>query len=442
MSNFVGEASQIYAIKKEVQMLKHARAGMLVLAAVLLVTLSLFGCKAAPSGPQEGVIRVGNVQDLTGPAAASGVPITQALEDYFKYVNEELGGIRGHKVEFIVFDTRYDNNLAVTGFEKLVNQDKVSMIWVGSANHAVVCKPLGDRYQMPTMAPTEYAVLYPHTPDSYMFGIIPHYADMYRCSLTYLKANWKGKEPPRIGIMGLDASFSKSVVKPIKWMLENELKWPVVAEEWMTMTATDVTSQVTNLKNAKCDYVLEPLTGAPQFVFQKMAKAAGLSDQSQLIDIFITTMITFRRLDPVASEGIMSHSPVALPQMRDKVPAMATIESIHKKYRPDAPGLDWIRTAGYAGGFMYKKVLEETIDKYGYDGLTGENIKWVMENKMKNYDAEGLAGPLPWSPEQHGGPRANIIVKTTPDFTLEILKEWQTMPPWPKEAEDANFWKM
>jgi len=225
-------------------------------------------------------------------------------------------------------------------------------------------------------------------------------------------------------------------------MLQNELKWPIVAEEWMVMGATDVTSQVTNLKNAKCDYVLMPLTGAPQFVFQKTAKATGLTESSQLVDIFIATMLTFRRLDPAASEGIMSHSPVALLQMKDKVPAMATIDAIHKKYRPDAPGLDWIRVGGYAGSSVFKKILEETIDKYGYDGLTGENIKWVMEHKMKNYDADGLTGPLPWSPEQHGGPRANIIVKTIPDFGLEILKEWQTMPPWPKEAGEPSFWKM
>jgi len=275
-----------------------------------------------------------------------------------------------------------------------------------------------------------------------MFGIIPHYADMYRCSLTYIKDTWKGKEPPRIGLMGLDVAFSKSVIKPIKLMLESELNWPIVAEEWMTMKATDVTSQVTNLKNANCDYVLEPLTGAPQFVFQKTAKAAGLTDQSQLVDIFISTMMTFRKLDPASAEGIMSHSPVALLQMKDKVPAMATIDTIHKKNRPDAPDLDWVRVAGYTSGFMIQKILEEAIDKYGYDGLTGENIKWVMEHKMKNYDADGLAGPLPWSPEQHGGPRANIIVKTAPDFTLEVLKEWQTMPPWPAEAESADFWKM
>lgn len=413
-----------------------------VVMAILLVALPLAGCKAAPTGPQEGVIKIGLLTDLTGPIAASNVPGTEAMEDWTKYVNEELGGVAGHQVEVVVIDARYDNDLAASGFEKLVNQDKVHYVWCGCANYQPAIKPLADRYHMPCSGPTEYAVLLPHTPDSFMFGAIPHYADMYRCSLTWIKDNWKGEDPPRIGIMGLDAPFSKSVVKPVKWMLENELHWPIVAEEWMTMTATDVTSQVTNLKNANCDYVLMPLTGAPQLIFQKTAYAAGLTESTQLIDIFITMMMSFRQLDPEATTGLISHSPCALLQMADEVEAMALINGIHKKSRPDAPELDWIRTIHYAGAMLIYEVMEKAIDKYGYDELTGDNIKWIMEHKMKGSDAMGLIGPLPWSTETHSGYHDNIIVKTTPDFGLEILKKWQKMPPWPKEAEDVNFWKL
>jgi len=61
---------------------------------------------------------------------------------------------------------------------------------------------------------------------------------------------------------------------------------------------------------------------------------------------------------------------------------------------------------------------------------------------MKGYNANGLIGPLPWSTETHTGPHDVIILKTTPNFGLEILKKWQKMPPWPKEANDVNFWKM
>ena len=428
--------------KKEGKMLRNSRLGISVMMVILVAVLSLAGCKAAPAGPQEGIIKVGFLVDLTGPTAAANVPLTESAQDWFKYANENLNGVAGHMVETIVFDTRYDNDLAVSGFEKLVNQDKVHFVFCGSAHHSVVIKPLCDRYRIPVLAPTEYAVLLPHTPDSFMFGIIPHYADMYRCSLTWIKDNWKGEEPPRIGIMGLDIGFSKSVVKPVKWMLENELHWPIVAEEWMTMTATDVTSQVTNLKNADCDYVLMPLTGAPQLIFQKTAYAAGLTESTQLVDIFITMMMTFRQLDPEATTGLMSHSPTALLQMADEVEAMALIDQIHKEYRPEAPDLDWVRMIGFAVAILTNEAFEKAIDKYGYDGLSGDNIKWILEHKMKGSTARGLIGPLPWSTEQHGGPRANIIVETTPDFGLEILKVWQEMPPWPKEAEDVNFWKL
>ncbi len=414
-----------------------------VLMAILLVALPLSGCgKAAPPGPQEGVIKIGLLTDLTGPIAASSVPGLESIEDWTKYVNEKLGGVAGHQLEVVVVDARYDNDLAVSGFEKLVNQDKVHYISCACANYQPAIKPLADRYHMPCSGPTEYAVLLPHTAGSFMFGYFPHYADMYRCSLTWIKDNWKGDEPPRIGIMGLDASFSKSVIKPVKWMLENELHWPIVAEEWMTMTATDVTSQVTNLKNADCDYVLMPLTGAPQLIFQKTAYAAGLTESTQLIDIFITMMMSFRQLDPEATTGLMSHSPCALPQMADEVEILALLDQIHTESRPDAPPLDWIRIVNYAGSILINEVLEKTIDKYGYDELTGDNIKWIMEHKMKGYTAEGLLGSLPWSAENHAGSHDVIIVETTPDFGLEILKLWQEMPPWPEEAQEVDFWKL
>ncbi|MBL7209239.1 MAG: ABC transporter substrate-binding protein [Dehalococcoidia bacterium] len=424
-------------------MSKTMRIGIFVLMAILLVALPLAGCKeAAPSGPQEGVIKIGLLTDLTGPIAASSVPGLESMEDWWKYTNEELGGVAGHQVELIVVDAKYDNDLAVSGFEKLVNQDKVHYVWCACANYQPAIKPLIDRYHMPTSGPTEMAVLLPHTPDSFLFGSIPHYADMYRCSLTWIKDNWEGADPPRIGIMGLDASFSKSVVKPIKWMLENELNWPIVAEEWMTMSATDVTSQVTNLKNADCDYVLMPLTGAPQLIFQKTAYAAGLIESTQLIDIFITMMMSFRGLDPEATTGLMSHSPCALLQMADEVEAIGLIDQIHKQNRPDAPDLDWIRIVNYGGAITINDIFEKAIDKYGYDGLTGDNIKWIMEHEMKGSTAMGLLGPCPWSTETHAGYHDNILVETTPDFGLEILKLWQEMPPWPKEAEEVDFWRL
>ncbi len=421
----------------------------LVLAAVftviLISTIALAGC-AGPAKPAEkepeGPIKIGLLTDLTGPIAASSVPGYESISDWYKYVNEKSGGIKGHKVEVVVFDTRYDNNLAVSGFEKLATQDKVHYIWIAAANLQPPVKPLTEKYKIPCSGPTEMTVQLPFSPNSYIFGAIPTYADFYRCSLNYIKDNWKKSDPPRIALMSLDAAFAKSTVKPTKWMLENELKWPIVAEEWATMAATDVTSQVTNLKNAKPDYVLLTSTGAPQLIFQKTAKAAGLLDQTTVIDTFITQMLSFRKLDPAATTGLWSHSPCALMEMANDVPILKTLDEIHKTNRPSAPPLDWIRIVNYGGAISIQEIFEKAIDKYGYGKLTGENVKWIMEHEMKGSTAKGILGSCPWSTTTHVGPHDTIIVKTTPDFGLEILKVWYHMPPWPAAADNVDFWKL
>jgi ABC-type branched-subunit amino acid transport system substrate-binding protein len=428
----------------------NIRIFLIVVALVLVLSFVLPGCQQAtpattttPSTPSvpKGPIKIGLLFDMTGPTAATNVPGQEALNDWYKYKNEN-GGIQGHKVELVLVDMRYDANQAVSGFEKLVNQDKVNMVITGSANLEAIIRPLMDKYKMPTMAPTEMVAHLPFSPNGYLFGTVPPYADNYRCSLTYIKDNWKKSNPPRIGIMGLDAAFSKSTVKPVKWMLENELKWPIVAEEWATMSATDVTSQVTNLKNANCDYIILASTAAPQLIFAKTAKAAGLTDQTILIDIFVTAMRSFRQLDPAATDNQWSHSPTATMEMAGDIPALTTVNQIHKTARPKAPDLDWLRIAYYGSASLMDDTFDKTITKYGYDKLTGENIKWIMEHEMTGNNAKGLLGPVPWSTTTHVGWHDVNVVKTTPNFGLEVLKKWQPMPPWPDAAKDANFWKL
>lgn len=427
-------------------MYKKLKTGFAISFSVLMLTaIVLIGC-AAPAQPaekeQEGPIKIGLLTDLTGPIAASSVPGYESISDRFKYINEKDGGIRGHKVELVVFDTRYDSNLAVSGFEKLATQDKVNFIWIAAADLQPPIKPLSEKYKVPCSGPTEMTVLLPFTPDSYIFGSMPTYADFYRCSLNFIKDNWNKTEPPKIAIMGLDAAFAKSTIKPVKWMLQNELKWPIVAEEWATMSATDVTSQVTNIKNAKPDYTLLVSTGAPQLIFQKTAKAAGLTDQTTMIDIFITQMASFRQLDPEATTGLWSHSPCALMEMSKDVPILNTLAEIHKANRPTAPALDWVRIANYGGAISIQEVFGKAIDKYSYSKLSGENVKWIMEHEMTGYTAQGISGPLPWSTITHAGPHDTIIVKTLPNMGLQILKAWYPMPPWPAEADNIDFWKL
>ena len=106
------------------------KSGMLVVVALLLA-LPVIAC-APPEGavppPEEKVIRIGNVSDLTGPYSTIGVPIFYGHYDYFKYLSEEEGGVNGIEVEELWADHKGDPAFAITLYRRFKAQGVVAMI--------------------------------------------------------------------------------------------------------------------------------------------------------------------------------------------------------------------------------------------------------------------------------------------------------------------------
>jgi branched-chain amino acid transport system substrate-binding protein len=411
---------------------------------IMLVTM-LLGCQQATTQtPKEqdtkGPIKIGYLTDLTGPIASSSLPQMESAQEYMDYVNSN-GGILGHPLQYEVIDTKYDNSLAVAGFEKLANQGDVFYVVSISANFLSVCKPLTERYKITLVGPTEYGSILPATSNPYLFGNGPAYADYYRSGFFWIKENWKKQDPPKIAIMGADAAFAKSCIKGVKWMLENEFKWPIVAEEWMSLSSTNATSQVTNIKNAKPDYVVLCSTGVPQIVFHKTAKAMGLMDETVILDTFLSSVPAFRAADKAAMEGVINFLPVAVyPQMATEAPYLKTLYDIHAKKHPNVT-FDWIRTSAMVSAMYAGELHSRAIKKYMYKNLSGEKIKSVLENDISDYNCENICPKIITSPTNHVVFHDCNITKTTSTFDVDVLYKWYKMPAWPSIAGDPSFWK-
>jgi ABC-type branched-subunit amino acid transport system substrate-binding protein len=425
-------------------MRKQLNLAVAVLFLMTLLATVLAGCSPAAQAPVEDMskksIKVGWLADLTGPAASGSVPMMESGMDMLQEINAK-GGVLGHPIEYVMVDTKYDTNLAATGFEKLCTQDNVWMVGATSANVPPVCKPIAERYKVPLSSPIEYGTLLPVSQNQYIFGNGPTYADYYRCSLNWIKDNWKKADPPRIAIMGLDMAFSKSNIKGVKWMLENEMKWPIVATEWMSASSTNATSQVTNIKNAKPDYIVLCSTGNAQIIFHKTAKSMGLTDTAIILDTFMSSVPMFRMADKDAMVGVINHIPVAIyPQMADEVPLLKEIAAINKKNRPGTP-LDWVRISAYANNYGMLRTFENVIKKYGFENVNGEKVKEFYETGFTGWTNQGLGAPGMWSTTDHIWCHDCIIAKTTETYDVEILYKWYHMPPWPSIAGDPGFWQ-
>jgi len=119
---------------------------------ILLTLLAVFLPPFAAPGMAQDAIRIGFFAPITGPAAADGASAKNAVELAVKEVNE-AGGIRGKKIELIVYDDRLNPQEAVAIATKLIEKDKVAGVVSGAYSGPTrVAAPIFQKAGMPMVA--------------------------------------------------------------------------------------------------------------------------------------------------------------------------------------------------------------------------------------------------------------------------------------------------
>jgi len=85
----------------------------------------------AVSAPAAEPVKIGFFAPITGPAAADGASARHAVELATKEINE-AGGIKGRKIELVIYDDRLNPQEAVAVANKLIEKDQVVGVVSGS----------------------------------------------------------------------------------------------------------------------------------------------------------------------------------------------------------------------------------------------------------------------------------------------------------------------
>ncbi len=91
---------------------------------ILLLAALIVGCQQSNE-----TIKIGWIGPLTGPSAVLGIDSVVAAELAVQEINEK-GGILGKQVELVVEDDQYITSKTATAYQKLVNTDKVSAVFM------------------------------------------------------------------------------------------------------------------------------------------------------------------------------------------------------------------------------------------------------------------------------------------------------------------------
>jgi branched-chain amino acid transport system substrate-binding protein len=237
---------------------------------------------------QQDPIKIGVIQPLSGPVAASGTYIRMGAEIGRDWINAR-GGVLGRKVELLIEDNKSDPKEAATAAEKLIVRDKVPVIvgaWGSSMTLAAM--PKLEEYGVPMIVETSSAATITKRGNPWIFRISPP-SEMEALGLEkYLKDLGVKKAD----FLAVNTDWGRGAVGAFGDILKKSGA-SVGLAEFMEQAATDMNAQITKVKAGDADTLflttaVEQLTlvlrqAQEQRLTRKIVTTGGSSSPSQLI---------------------------------------------------------------------------------------------------------------------------------------------------------------
>ena len=378
----------------------------LSLAAALLAGLGAPAVFAQPGEP----IKIGVIQPLSGPVAASGSYVRMGAEIARDWINGR-GGVLGRPIQLLIEDNKSDPKEAATAAEKLIVRDKVPVImgaWGSSMTLAAM--PKLEEYGVPMIVETSSAASVTKRGNPWVFRISPP-SEMEALGLERYVKDLGIKQA---AFLAVNTDWGRGAVTAFGDLLKRSGA-TVGATEFMDQAATDMNAQITKIKAGPSDTLflttsVEQITlvlkqAQEQRLGRKIITTGGSSSPSQLI-----------KQAGTAAEGTY-HLLFFLPWFPEAMPdgrlAKAFVDEWQKRGHPfeglteGFRGHDGILTAAEAiklAGKPDPKAVREALWKVSLMGVNGPI----------RFDKDGPAG------KESGQSRPSIFIVQIKDGKIAL----------------------
>ena len=324
--------------------------------------------KKYDQGASDKEILLGHINPYSGPASAYGT-IGRSIAAYFKKVNEE-GGVNGRQLNMISYDDGYSPPKTVEMARKLVEQDKVLLIFqpLGTPPNSAIHKYMNAK-KVPQLFVATGATKW-NDPKGYPWtmGWQPNYqteASIYATHILKTKPNAK------IAILYQNDDYGKDYLEGFLKGLGDKGKAMIVKQVSYEVTDPTVDSQMAQLQASGADTFFNITT--PKFAAQAIRKAwdSGWKPVHYLNNVSgsIGTVLTPAGLDK--SVGLITtqylKDPTDKAWANDK--AILDWQAFMKKYYPEGS----LTAAENFYGWNVAQTMVQVIKQAGND-LTRANI--------------------------------------------------------------------
>jgi branched-chain amino acid transport system substrate-binding protein len=350
---------------------------------------------------------MGVLWDLTGHSSVIGVPSKLVGDIWLKEINA-AGGINGHPVKVVAYDTASDTTKAVTFVKRLIEKDKVHVI-VGptTTGKAMACIPVVQKAAIPMVASVGGSpVVVPvkkwvfKSPAAINMIVQKQYA--YMLKHTNLR---------KIGLISASIGFGEYGRKDSIKYLSQYPGIEIVADERFKPTDTDMTAQLMKISRAGAQAVVCWTIGPTASIVAKNMKQIGMD-----IPLYLchgNPLPVHLKVAGEAAEGniFVSYKLVVWDTLPENDPAKAFLKDMIPRYTKIA-GKD-ISLMGWA---MYDcfRLSEQGIRN------TRPDPKNLVESRKKIRDGIEsvknlvlMSGIFNMTPEDHQGTKLEDLCMAT-----------------------------
>jgi branched-chain amino acid transport system substrate-binding protein len=353
-----------------------------------LALLALFLAPPALAAVEE-PIKIGALLSVTGPAAFLGAPEANTLQMVVEEANAR-GGILGRKVVLVVKDTGGSPEKAISFAKQLIEEEQVfAIIGPATSGETMAVKALAEqaRTLLLSCAAAE-VIVQPVAP--YVFktaqkdshAAIKIFQQMQRMKLV------------RIGVLTSNTGFGKAGKEQLE-KLAPQYGIQIVASEVYDKAATDLTAEITKLKAAKVEAIVNWSIEPAQAIAIKNIRQLGLT-----IPIFQSHgfgNVEYAKAAGAAAEGVLF--PAGRLHVADQLAASHPQRAVLVSYR-DAYEKRFKEDASGFGGYAHDAflILRSAVEKSG--GTDREKVRAAIEGTKGLVAASGTFN---FSPADHNG---------------------------------------
>ena len=333
-------------------------------------------------------IKIGALFAVTGPPSFLGEPERNAAQMVVDEINRS-GGVKGHRLELIVYDTGGDATKAVQLATRLIKNDRVvAIIGPSTTGESMAVLPLAERARVPLISCAAGSKITDPV-KKYVFKT----AQNDGLAVAKIYENLQKAHLKRVAILTVSDGFGSSGREQLKAQAASH-GIQIVVDDTYGPKDTDMTAQLTKIRGSQAQAIICWGTNPGPAVIAKNARQLGIK-----LPLYMSHGVSSKKfiaLAGAAAEGIKLPSGRVL--VADLLPKhdpqkkalMAFIKDYQRHYRVEGDHF-----AGHAWDAVM--LLKGAIER---GGTTAAGIADALE---KTHGFAGIGGVFTYSSHDHAG---------------------------------------